>query len=279
MNPGIVIKCLLMKKIAISVVFYSCLVCTTCQAAAGLPFTSEFETGDFSEWNGGQTASLNITTLDAYTGTYAARAEMTSGSTTDNYLDYYFGDHAVLGGIPPSNGLWLKFAFKFESGFNFGNASFHKMAIINYEDSTPRRRFQIIVNRQGSTGDFYLEHLKWNADRSFGACCPGLPQNVGMPVGPRIGQWDVVKLYIQSNTPGESDGIVRLWINNILKAEYINLSVRQDSTINPNKLILSNYVTTTEAAGAQLWDSIYLGEVDPDENDPAPKPPVLLDSN
>jgi hypothetical protein len=248
-----------------------------CHATTGLPFTSDFETGDFSEWNGGQTASLNVTAQDSYTGSQAARAVMTPGSTTDNYLDYYFGDHAAVGGTPPTNGVWLKFAFKFETDFDFGNASFHKIVIINYEDDTPRRRFQIILNVQQSTGHYYLEHLKWEADRSFGNCCPGLPQNVGTPDGPRVGQWDIIKIYVRSNTPGQSNGIVRMWINNSLRTEYTDVSIRQDTTLFPNKLILSNYVTTTQANGAQLWDSFYLGDTDPDSNNPIPKAPVLLD--
>jgi len=276
LNSAIFINNLFRKNFILLVLFYSSLFCSLSHATSGLPFTSDFETGDFSEWNGGQTGSLSVTAQESYTGTHAARAVMSLGTTTDNYLDYYFGDHVVIGGTPPVNGIWLKFAFKFEAGFNFGSAPFHKIAIVNYEDSTPRRRFQIILNVQQSTGHYFLEHLKWNADRSFGDCCPGLPQNLTAPVSPRIGLWDSIKIYIRSNTPGQSDGIVRMWVNNSLQTEYINVSIRQDTTLYPNKLILSNYVTTTEADGAQLWDSFYLGDADPDTNDPAPNAPFLF---
>jgi hypothetical protein len=276
LNLIIFVENLRSNNLGLLVAFYIFLYCTVSHATTALPFTSDFETGDLSEWDGGQSASLSVTSQGSYIGTHAARAVMTPGSTTDNYQDYYFGDHVVVGGTPPTNGIWLKFAFKFEADFNFGNASFHKIAIVNYEDSTPRRRFQIILNIQQSTGQFFLEHLKWNADRSFGGCCPGLPQNVGIPVMPRISQWDIIKIYIRSNTPGQSDGIVRMWINNSLQTEYTDVAIRQDTTLFPNKLILSNYVTTTEADGAQLWDAFYLGDTDPDSIDPIPKAPVLF---
>jgi hypothetical protein len=222
---------------------------------------------------------MTVTDIDSAVGTYSVRAEMTAGTTTDNYKDYYFGDHIAVNGTPPPAGIWLQLHSKFGANFDFGSNRYHKIAIINFEDENGRRRYQIILTVQSSTNQYFIENLKWNADRSFGGSVSGNSQNLGTPATVRFGQWDKLKLYIEPNTPGQSDGIIRLWVNDELKMEYTDRPIREDTNYNPNKLILSNYVGGTDTIGEQWWDEFYLGEEDPDgglPNDPAPRPPVLL---
>jgi hypothetical protein len=245
-------------------------------ATERLPFTSSFETGDFSEWQGGRDATLTVSSLKASAGTRAARAVMTLGQTTDNYKDFYFGDHPTVNGEPVSdNGLWLRFDSQFEEGFVFGSSLLHKIALINFCDANGRRRYQILINVWIPTGRYFIEHLRWNADGSFSTSFPGLSQNVGTAVPVRLGEWDRLKLYIRPNTPGSANGSVRLWVNGQLKTEYTNVPMREATSFNPNKLILSNYTAVAFTNGVQWWDNFYLGDTDPDVVNPAPKAPRL----
>jgi len=243
-------------------------------AAGRLPFVSGFETGDFSEWNGGLDSSLIVSNIDSHSGSYAARSTMTLGSTTDNYKDFYFGDHPQVGGEPASGDLWLKFFIKFEPGFQFGDVNTHKIAIINFENEFGRRRYQIVLNVWTSTQRYFIENLAWNPDGSFDRGISGMPQNMTNPSTVQFGIWDEIKLYIKTNTPGQANGIVRMWINGELKLEYTDRLLREDTNYNPNKLILSNYVTNTDVSGVQWWDDFYLGETDPDSA-PPPAAPYL----
>jgi hypothetical protein len=239
---------------------------SSAHGATGLPFSSSFETGDFSEWNGGLQTSLSVTSAEATDGRYAAQAVMTQGQPTDNYKDYVFGDHVRVGGDPvtPAQGLWLQFDSKFDAGFSFGsNSIFHKIAIVNFEDENGRRRFQVVLNVRAQSGDYYIERLRWNADRSFNKAVGGLSQNIGAPFLARLGQWDRLVLFIKSNTPGNLDGEVRLWVNGVMKAEYLNITLREETLYNPNKLILSNYAPDTTTVGVQRWDNFHLGLSDP----------------
>lgn len=247
-------------------------------ATTGLPFTSDFETGDFSEWLGGGEASLTVTNADAFSGSYSARAVMTLGVPTDNYKDFYFGDHPNVNGTPPTNGLWLRFYHKISSGFNFGTTDWNKVAIINFADENGRRRYQLVINVGAGDQVYFVENLMWNADRSFGRG-GGWPPNVGAPYPARLGQWDKIKMYFRPNTPGQSDGIVRLWINDTLTTEVTNASIRDNESFNPNVFIMSNYAPNTTIEGEQWWDNFYLGDTDPDSqnSDPAPNPPILLE--
>jgi hypothetical protein len=95
---------------------------------------------------------------------------------------------------------------------------------------------------------------------------PALGQNVGTPVRARFGQWDRLLVFLRPNTSGETDGQVRLWVNGVLTAEHLNITFRERTSYNPNKLIIGNYVTDTTTSGVQRWDNVYLGESDPRTN-------------
>lgn len=249
-------------------------------AATGLPFRGDFEAGNFSEWNGGLDASMSVTTEKASTGRYSTKAVMTRGTATDNYKDFVFGDHTRVGGTAvASSGLWVRFDTMFDSGFAFGTGqNLHKSVILNFEDENGRRRYQIILNVLNSNRQYFVEHLKWNADRSFGGSITGLgSQTIGTPAAVRLGQWDRIKLFIKPNTPGQSNGIVRLWVNNELKMDKTAVAVRENTNYNPNKVIMSNYVMDTTTAGTQRWDNFYVGETDPDAGALRPNPPILND--
>lgn len=248
----------------LSIVFLS--ISLSASAATRLPFSSNFETGDFSEWDGGLVGELSVTSPDAAEGRFAAQGRVTSGQVANQYMDFIFGDHVRVGGtgVTASTGLWLQFDSKFDSDFVFGrSANLHKIAIINFEDENGRRRYQILVNVWTGSREYYLEHLKWNADRSFNRAMPGLGQNIGTPVKARLGQWDRLLVFLRPNTPGRADGEVRFWVNGVLKAEYRDITLREDTTYSPNKLIMGNYVTDTTTSGVQRWDNFYLGETDP----------------
>jgi len=247
-------------------------------AATLLPFSSNFETGDFSEWDGGLVGDMSVTAADAADGRYAAQGRISTGQMANQYMDFIFGDHVRVGGtaVTASSGLWLQLESKFDAGFAFGrSATLHKIAIVNFEDENGRRRYQILVNVWTGSREYYLEHLKWNADRSFNRAMPGLGQNIGTPVQARLGQWDRLLVFLRPNTPGRADGEVRFWVNGVLKAEYRDITLREDTNYNPNKLIMGNYVTDTTASGVQRWDNFYLGETDPRAN-LRPMPPQNL---
>lgn len=246
-------------------------------SATGLPFKSTFETGTFSEWNGGLDASMTVTSATASEGRYSTQSVMTPGSPTDNYKDYVFGDHPFVHGeaVNANTGLWLTFDSRFDTGFHFADGAVaHKVAIINLEDSNARRRYQIIINVWCENGEYFVDHLKWNEDRSFNRTMPYVSQNIGTKTTVRFGQWDKLKLYIKPNTLGQANGVVRFWINGVLKAEHTNVALREDVPVNPNKLIMSNYVRESTASGTQRWDNFRLSETDPDAG-VRPNPPVL----
>lgn len=218
---------------------------------------------------------MSIVKGGAYAGNYSVQARMSGSGLTDNYKDYFFGDHGTVNGMPATGELWLKLASKIDSGFDFGSTAYHKIAIINFtEPSTHRRRYQMIINVQRNTRQYFIENLKWNTDGSFAYTVRGLSQNTANKPQFQAGQWDQLKMRIKPNTPGKNDGIAQLWVNGQLTMDYKDIPMRENTNLNPNVMIMSNY---TYAKGTQWWDDFYLGEVDPDKQNAAspPMPPQI----
>lgn len=231
-----------------------------------LPFTSNFETGDFSEWDGFRnTTGVTIVSSGCQSGR-CARAPLVTGTTNDNYGDFHFGDFYTVRG-PKIEEAWLRVYSKFDAGYSFPSSG-QKIAIINLTDGqNSTKHYQVYLNIR-QNGVYEVNHSYFSQWRFF-----GLPQ-VATPATVRFGQWDKIKLYVRLNTPGQSNGIVRMWVNDQLKVQSESVNLREGTAYGMNKLNLSSYATPGGAAdGFQWWDSLLLSTTDPDGGStPAPTP-------
>jgi len=239
-----------------------------------LPWASNFEGGNFSEWDGFRnTTGATIETTGCQSGR-CARAPLQQGTTNDNYGDFHFGDHESVRGQKLEE-VWLSFYTKFDAGYVWPNRS-QKLAILNLTDGqTTTRQYQVYVYVRPN-GQFAVDKSDL-IDWTFF----GLYQNVGgAAVGPRAGQWDKIKLFVRLNTPNQSNGIVRMWVNDTLKVEYTDVNIREGTSYGINKLNLSSYSTEGGGStGVQWWDSFRLQITDPDGAAVRPQPPTGVTTN
>jgi hypothetical protein len=246
-------------------------VCGVAHAVTGLPWSSGFETGDFSEWNGYKRGpTLTTSTANPAEGSYCATVQLSAGTLNNNYLEHYFGDHQRVS-LDKVEELYLEFKSKFSSGYSWPERQSHKVALLNLTDGiTSDRRYQVYVYVNNS-GRYVVDHSYIDSWRFF-----GLSQNVGDPAYVRFDQWDKIKLYVRLNTPGASDGIVKMWINDELKLDYTDVNIREDSSFGVNKLILSSYTSHQSGSnGTQWYDDWRLSETDIDSSVAPPSPPVM----
>ena len=240
-------------------------------AAQSVSWQATFDAGNFNEWNGGphNTTGMTVTDSGCQSGR-CVRAPLQAGTNSDNYADHHFGDHVNIR-QPKVEEVWLRFWSKFESGYSWPNRS-QKMAIINLTDGqTLTRHYQVYIYVRPN-GDYAVDHSDLDNWQFW-----GLFQNVGSPVQVRWNQWDKVKLYVRLNTPNAANGIVRLWINDVLKVEHTNVDIRAGSNYGLNKLNLSSYATQSSPTnGVQWWDNFMLSSTDPDGGTTltAPDPPT-----
>lgn len=228
-------------------------------SASGLPWSSSFETGNLSEWNGYMAGSVQISAQDPQSGSYCVRIPLSAGTLNDNYLEHYFGDHARTG-LDRVEEVYLQFHSKFSPGYTWPARQSHKLALLNLTDPVNgQRKYQVYVYVT-SDGQYAVDYSHIDSWRFF-----GLAQNVGEPVSARFSEWDGLKLYVKLNTPGELDGIVKLWVNGTLKLDHRNLDLRENTSFNMNKLILSSYTSNQSGSDGVQWsDNWALSENDPE---------------
>ena len=232
-----------------------------------LPFSSTFDGGTFSEWNGFRnTTGATITSQGCQSGS-CLRSPLIAGTTSDNYGDLYFGDFPTVGGTKVEE-AWLRLYSKFDSGLSWPNRG-QKIAILNLTDGVSTlRRYQVTLYVNPS-GQYALEQT--DIDNWI---FTGIANNVGSPAAVRLGQWDKLKVHVKLNTPGASNGVVQLWVNDQLKIDQTALNIRKGTSYGMGKLNLSTYSTESNPTNGVQWhDSLTLSATDPESGStPTPTP-------
>lgn len=232
--------------------------------ATGLPFLENFEDQTWSKWAYSPAGNIQILgDPGCAEGSYCVRGVLTSGTHSDNYADFLFGDHVSVGRPDKVKveDVWVKLRVKFSSGYVWPGSS-QKIAIFNLTDGVSLgRRYQVYIY-VNALGRYVVDHSYIDTWQFF-----GLPQNIpagSAPVTARFDTWDELKLHARLNTPGQSNGVVELWINGVKKIEYTNVNIRQGTAYGINKFILSTYATPSSGSNGQQWfDDIQVTTTDP----------------
>lgn len=227
-----------------------------------LPFTATFDAGNFNEFQGFRNNNNATLVSTGCVSGRCLRIPFVPGTLNEVYGDYYYADHQSVGGTKVEE-VWLRLYSKFDTGTTWPGAD-QKIAVMNLTDSGGARRYQVIVNvTQGTYLVQYTDIDNWRFNN--------LNQNVGTAVGVRFDQWDKLKLYVRLNTPGQANGIVKLWVNNQLKLDRNNVNIRQGTSLGLNKLIIGSYSNPAHnGPGVQWIDEVRLSATDPDAGTSTP---------
>jgi hypothetical protein len=231
-----------------------------------LPFTSTFDAGNLSEWDGFRNnTGATVVNQGCQSGS-CLRTPLMAGTNSDNYGDFYFADHVGFGG-PKVEEVWLTLWSKFDAGLTWPNEG-HKTIILNLTDgAVSQRRYQVVIHIL--SGQYVIMNTDIDNWRFYNRY-----QNVGSPVSVRLNQWDKLKLHVRLNTPGVANGVVQLWVNNQLKADHRDVNIRFGTAFGMNKLILSTYATPSSPSNGVQWhDDVRLSLTDPDAGT-GPTPPA-----
>ena len=166
---------------------------------------------------------IEITNSRAFTGTKSVKATYVNAvSGIDNPSIYHY--------FPLSDHIFARFATIQSPGF-----------VIATNGNTKMVRFT------ASAGGFYPVISVWHMYNKFtvgveGAWTLGTVNFTGGPV-PSSTKWDQVEIEIKLNTPGVSDGLVRLWVDGTLYIERTNLQLRGPTPTSVNSQGLINSST------------------------------------
>lgn len=238
----------------------------------GLPVIMDFDTGDFSQFNSAAFSQVpEITNSGCLQGGFCARAGLSPGTHSDFFVYHELGDNPNSG-LEKLEEAYLTLHSRISADYVWPNDT-QKIAIWNITDTqSSQRRYQVIL--------VVFEDGRYGIDLAdFGDLLfSGLHQNRnGAPVSPAPSGWDHLKLHVRLNTPGADNGIVRLWVNNVLKLERQDLDIREDTDYGIGRFILSSYAEEASGShGVQWWDNVLLSADDPGDGVVVPDPPTLL---
>jgi hypothetical protein len=223
-----------------------------------LPWSSTFDSGHLGEWDEFRNTTGAAISDDGCVAGRCLRTPLVSGTANDNYGDFHFADFVNVRGSKVEE-IWLRVWSKFDGGISWPNRG-QKIAILNLTDgSSWTRHYQVYVYVD-PRGYYAVDHSNLREWQFH-----GLPQNVGEAAPVRLDQWDKLKLHVRLNSPGRADGVVRLWVNDELKAYHQDLNIREGTSYGINKLNLSTYATQASPSDGTQWhDEIALATVDPD---------------
>ena len=263
-----------MNRLLSNMIGITCLsLSVVSHAENGLPWSSGFESGNFSDWTGSAYSPLpEIVDQGCYEGRLCSRSVLQNGTeNVSMYVNHHFGDFHNIG-LEKVEEVYLKFHVKIGEGYSWPTGSdTMKVALINLTDgNTSARRYQVYIYVD-SQGHYVVDHSYIDSWRFF-----GLGQNIGQPASVALGSWDELKLHVRLNDPGSANGIVRLWVNGALKVEYTDVNLRENTSYGMGRLILSSQNGGQTGGNGYIYhDAWSLTETDPDQLSSPPSPPVM----
>lgn len=245
----------------------------TTKAAYRLPFSWDFQSGGFGEFDGSvsntglsvvtEAGSVNGFTTTAFSGRRSAAFTLNASSGNDNYTEFYFGDHPLRpgGGVSAVNECWLTFPVKFSLNYDWPNTSTQKIAMLNLCDiTTPTgtRRYQAMLYVTPS-GYLAIARVRFNASGSYVDDIPYVSTYL-MPTN----EWVKIQVRVKMNTivggVAQSDGVFQVRVTDsgseasTLEIDEQAVIVRENNTnVSINKFLFSSYAAHANGGAGVMW--------------------------
>lgn len=158
---------------------------------------------------------IEITNALSLTGTKSVKATFVARFTTITGTSCALDNPTLAHFFAASDHIFIRFATRQSPGFQVGQSNLSKM--VRFPTSGGYPTFSFLTG--SDTYKFGIE----------GAHDVGtVITNAG--VLPSQTLWDQVELEWKFNTPGQSDGLIRVWINGVLRIEMLNRQLRGPTT-------------------------------------------------
>jgi hypothetical protein len=184
--------------------------------------------------------SIEITNSLAFSGTKSVKGTWVNvnGGIDNPSIFYYF---------PLSDHLFARFATRQSPGFQMSSNNITKM-----------------VRFTSTSGSWYPVISVWLQSKKYiigveGSWSLGSVNFTGGPTASST-SWDQVEVECLLNTPGQANGLVRMWVNGVLYIERLNLQLRGPTPTSINSQGLLNK-STHRFDQAQIFVQNGLGSI------------------
>jgi hypothetical protein len=80
------------------------------------------------------------------------------------------------------------------------------------------------------------------------------PEFVARPdVIPQLGRWYCYEIMVRTNTPGQRDGRIALWLDGTLIADFPNLRLRETNALKIDQFTIDLHVKRNTSSVARKW--------------------------
>jgi hypothetical protein len=224
------------RLITLFCVLFSCLLMGFSAHGAELVFSDDFESGNVDNWTG---ANYQIYSTDCYEGSYCSRQNFPSGlvgmirtlSTED----------------APDDELFIRYRIKIDSGWNVPTYGVKWLRLKHGNTDGIQSEFFVNNGSFGAQGSFYQTGTYFN-NPSFGWDWDANDEMTD-------GEWHLVEVFVKYNTPGNSDGVLRIWGDGDLK--YQNTSTVWRSGTYASDIFRMIYIPSNGSSGASPSANAY----------------------
>ncbi len=171
------------------------------------------------------TSGFSVVTTDAVSGTRALRQHYTSGMVGAGWIIRVSKE-----GFPSH--LFMRYYHKFEDGFS---GFPEKMARVRYRQRSGDWASTFSVN-------YWINSNLVVADvKAKSGWLPIAKSNFSFADEANIGRWVCFEMEVLLNTPGKKDGLYRMWADDELIVERLNVDLRGSDSCLINEVMLDCY--------------------------------------
>ncbi len=174
---------------------------------------------------------MSQSTEDAYADQSSLKQTYTTGQVDAGWVikvnDAGFPDH-----------IFYRFYHKFPQGYSVFPP---KMSRLGYRQrgSTWQAIFSVQTWLK-SDGELTLDVLAKNSSQANGGGYLGV-RNSGLTLAAYLDQWVAIEVEVKLNTPSMSDGVYRMWVDDNLVIEALNVDLRGNTNDKINEVMLDTY--------------------------------------
>mgnify|MGYP004702894625 CR=1 FL=1 len=193
---------------------------------------------------------LSVTQEDAFDGKYSLEQKYTQGQVDAGWIckvnNQGYPDH-----------IFMRWYHKFEDGFEGFPP---KMARIRHRDRQTWKTSYAVHCWITNEGEVVLDVSAKNSSQANSAGYLPIARS-GFKLNENTGNWVCFEMEVKLNSPETKDGLYRLWINDELRIERLNVDLRGNTSEKINELMLDCYWNNgSPRAQSRFYDDFVISE-------------------
>jgi hypothetical protein len=177
------------------------------------------------------TSGFSVETTDAVSGSRALRQHYTNGMVDAGWIIRSSNE-----GFPTH--LFMRYYHKFENGFSGFPPKMARMRYRNLSNWSAPLEVHCWINTNKIVADVKAMDSKQANDVGW---LPIARTNFSFENPVNVGRWVCFEMEVQLNTPGKQDGLYRMWADDSLIVERLNVDLRGSQSYLINEVMLDCY--------------------------------------